>query len=73
MATATAAAMGESTDSFYVNVDAQQADNAEGAPGTLEGYAWSKTRGYFLLSPDAMEDPVGEKVWHHNFESWRSC
>ena len=56
MATAPAAAIGESTDSSYVNVDAQQPDNVDGAPGTLEGYAWSRKRGYFLLPPDAMED-----------------
>ena len=52
MATAGAAAMGESNDSSYDNVDAQQPDNVEAAPGTLEGYAWSK-RGYFVFPPDA--------------------
>ena len=71
MATAPAAAMGESADSSYVNVDAQQPGNVDGAPGTLEGYAWSRRRGYFMLPPDAMEDPLGEKVWHHNSESWK--
>ena len=70
MATAAAAAMGESTDSSYVNVEAQQRpDNEEVAP--LEGYAWSKRRGYFELPPDAMEDPQGERVRHHNSGSWK--
>ena len=54
MATEGSAAMGESTDSSYVNVDAQQRpDNVEGAP--VEGYVWSKRRVYFDLPPDAFK------------------
>ena len=70
MAAEGSAGMVESTDSSYVNVDAQQRpDNVEGAP--IAGNAWSKRRGYFVLPHDAHVDPLGERVWHHESGSYK--
>ena len=67
--------LGESIGSLHINVD--QPDNeadppAQGnAAGGLSGYAWTRRRGYFVLPPDAVEDHLGVRIWHHDSQSWR--
>ena len=68
MATEGSAAMGESTDSSYVNVDAPPPDNVEGAP--IAGNGWSKKRGYFVLPHGAHIEVLGERIWHHESGSY---
>ena len=45
MATAASAAMGESTDSSYIDEEQQPSDNVETAANALDGYARSRKKG----------------------------
>jgi len=65
--------LGESIGSFRMvqpsdNVDTHAEDFA------LNGYAWTKKRGYFWLPLDCVEveaDQDGVRIWHHNSGSFK--
>ena len=51
--------------------DAWAAAAAAAHNNVMDGYAWTKKKGYFELPVDCVEDREGVTVCHHNTKSWK--